>query len=166
MLSPTSSSRLSTSSSLHPACLTSSLKAEMALPHQTASRSIRSSRTRSSSPYTSKLSVSHILGSPDHPLSPMTRKQEPCTPPLRPIQSLIFKSPEFTVSRTCSGMVLVAPAPSKGPDSAGTAPTDLCCSRLGTGLILPYTRLVPFRGVLRIQQYLYNFTASDTAACS
>ena len=151
MLSPNPSSRLFTYSSSHPACLTLLLLAHRAgtpkvLPHQTASRSIRSSRTRSSSLYTSKLSVSHILGSPDHPLSPTTPKQEPCTRPLRPIQPLIFKSPEFTVSRTCSGRVPVAPAPSQGPDGADTALTDLCYSRLGTGPMWPYTRLVVFCG--------------------
>jgi len=139
MLSQISSSqlRVSTSSSLRSACLTSSLLVErvaqpQVLPPQTASISIRWSRTRSSSPYTSKLSVRHLLGSPDHPLIPLI-KQMSCTRHLRAIHFLFFLSAVFTVSRTCSGRVPVARIQSKDHNGVDTAPTDLCFSRLGTG---------------------------------
>jgi hypothetical protein len=82
-------------------------------------------------------------------MSPLTSTQESCFRHLRAIRCLILVLAEYTECLSCRGRVPVATAPSKDQDGADTARTEMCFSRLGTGHMWPFTRLVLFQKILR-----------------
>ena len=84
-------------------------------------------------------------------MSPLTSTQESCIRLLRAIHCLILVSAEYTEDLTCRGREPVATVPSKDPNGADTALTETCFSRLGTGPMWPFMRLVSFHKILRTQ---------------
>jgi hypothetical protein len=68
-----------------------------------------------------------------HPTSSLTPKQLLCLRLLSPTNFLTLVWAEYMVSLTCSGRVLVAPAPFKAPNGVDIVLMDLCFSLLGTG---------------------------------
>jgi hypothetical protein len=84
-------------------------------------------------------------------MSSSTPTQDSCFRHLRTIQCLILVLVEYTECLTCRGRVPVVTAPSRDQDGADTALTEMCFSRLGTGLMWPFMRLVSFHNILRTQ---------------
>jgi hypothetical protein len=82
-------------------------------------------------------------------MSPLTSSQESCFRHLRAIRCLILVLVEYTECLSCRGRVPVATTPSKDQDGADTALTEMCFSRLGTGPMWPFMRLVSFHKILR-----------------
>jgi len=82
-------------------------------------------------------------------MSPLTSTQESCIRHPRAIRCLILVLAEYTECLTCRGKVPVATAPSRDHDGAGTALTEMCSSRLGTGPMWPFMRLGSFHKILR-----------------
>jgi hypothetical protein len=68
---------------------------------------------------------------------------------LRAIRFPILVLAEYTEGLMCRGRVPVATALSKDQDGADTALMGMCFSRLGTGPMWLFTRLVSFREILR-----------------
>jgi hypothetical protein len=83
--------------------------------------------------------------------SPLTSTQESCFRHLRAIRCPILVLAEYTECLSCRGRVPVATTPSKDQDGADTALTEMCFSRLGTGPMWLFMRLVSFHKILRIQ---------------
>jgi hypothetical protein len=82
-------------------------------------------------------------------MSPLTSTQESCFRHLRATRCLILVLAEYTECLSCHGRVPVVTAQSKDQDGADTALTEMCFSRLGTGPMLPFMRLVSFHKILR-----------------
>jgi hypothetical protein len=82
-------------------------------------------------------------------MSPLTSTQESCFRRLRAIRCLILVLAEYTEGLSCRGRVPAATAPSKDQDGPDTVLTEMCFSRLGTGPMWPFMRLVPFYKILR-----------------
>jgi hypothetical protein len=82
-------------------------------------------------------------------MSPLTSTQESCFRHLKAIRCLILVLAEYTEGLTCPGRVPAATAPSKDQDGADTVLTEMCFSRLGTGPMWPFMRLVSFYKILR-----------------
>jgi len=80
-------------------------------------------------------------------ISPLTSIQMKCMTHLRANRCPILVLAEYTDCLSCRGRVSVA-APSKDQDGADTALTGMCFSRLGTGPMWPFTRLVSFYEIL------------------
>jgi hypothetical protein len=82
-------------------------------------------------------------------MSRLTSPQESCFRQLRAIHCLTLVLPEYTECLSCHGRVRVETTLSKDQDGVGTALTEMCFFRLGTGPMWPFMRLVSFHKILR-----------------